>query len=53
MYEGSLNSENKPDGYGQLIQADGSVIIANFASGKAKGEGRYIFKDGSYFHGNF
>lgn len=48
-----MSVDKKPIGFGKLIRADGGVIFATFLTGEAEGEGLRIYKDGSFFEGNF
>jgi hypothetical protein len=43
----------KPHGFGRMFKPDGSLYLGYFDHGKAQGKGVYIFKDGSYYQGDF
>ena len=36
-----------------MYKGTGDLFVGNFEKGKADGPGRYIFKNGSYYEGEF
>lgn len=53
LYEGSLNTEGKPEGKGKAVFPNKDTFEGDFAKGMLT-EGRYTFaKDGTYFIGSF
>jgi hypothetical protein len=43
----------RPDGFGRMYKADGSLYVGSFSKGKANGLGAYAFANGAYFLGQF
>lgn len=52
VYIGNFN-ENYLDGYGVLIEKNGSLYVGNFYNGNKYGYGHYIFGHGNWYIGNW
>ena len=52
-YDGEVNSENQPHGYGKIIWANGDTYVGQFKNGQLDGFGEMRWSDGSYQKGEF
>jgi len=53
VYKGFWSIDRKKNGYGILVNSDGSKYEGLFRNGKLEGKGRYITVKGDFFNGNF
>ena len=53
VYKGYWNINKKKNGFGILVNTDGSKYEGTFRNGKLEGLGRYITIVGDFFEGNF
>lgn len=52
-YEGEVNLQEKPEGYGKIRMNNGSQYIGYFSNGKMHGKGRLLMQNGNLFIGEF
>lgn len=53
VYKGSWSLNKSKNGFGILVNIDGSKFEGNFRNGKLDGYGRYITAKGDFFEGQF
>jgi len=53
QYEGDLDNDSKPNGYGKINYENGDVFIGHFIKGSKHGKGLMTYHDGSKFQGTY
>lgn len=53
VYKGHWSVDRKKNGYGIMVNADGSKYEGLFRKGMLEGKGRYITVNGDFFEGNY
>lgn len=51
IYEGELDAEKQPNGFGSRYYIEGSVFRGNWEQGKAEGLGQMVTSEGFVYHG--
>jgi len=50
-YEGEVDSDKLPHGYGKMWRLNGERYEGEFFEGKRHGKGKYFYPDGAYYEG--
>lgn len=53
MYEGTVNKDMKPDGFGTLVLDTGDIYVGDIKNGVLEGKGRLEDKNGNWYEGEF
>lgn len=52
-YIGEVNKNEKPDGFGVAIYANGNQYEGQWKNGNKEGQGKFAYQDGELYEGNF